>query len=161
MSEAIFLSIYKSHNYVLDADIKGCFDNIDHHQLLQKLNTFPKLYRVIRKWLKAGVMEGETFTRPKAGTPQGGVISPLLANIALHGMELDTKNAFKRELLQHLKKEHNRNDTERALSMLQIIRYADDFVVMHENREITDKSKEFIDNWLKNIGLQLSAEKTR
>lgn len=159
--EAIFLSIHKSNNYALDADIKGCFDNIDHLKLLKKLNTFPKLYCVIKGWLKAGIMEGDVFVRPKRGTPQGGVISPLMANIALHGIEMDTKNALKRDLFQHLKERYNRKDMGRALTMLRIIRYADDFVVMHESRDIIDKAKKYIENWLKNIGLQLNVEKTR
>lgn len=74
--------------YVLDADIRKCFDTIDHDALLTKLQTWPKMSRQIAAWLKAGVMEGSTVTfTDGAGTPQGGVISPLLANVALHGME--------------------------------------------------------------------------
>jgi RNA-directed DNA polymerase len=72
---------------VLDADIAKCFDRINHKVLLDKINTYPRLRRQIKSWLKSGVLDqGEIFPTTE-GTPQGGVISPLLANIALHGME--------------------------------------------------------------------------
>ena len=81
------MAINKKDKYVLDADIAKCFDRIDHKRLLEKLNTYPTLRRQIRAWLKAGVMDGKKLFPTSEGTPQGGVISPLLANIALHGME--------------------------------------------------------------------------
>src|SRR5581483_11347182 len=84
---AIFNIISKQPKYVLDADIANCFNNINHTVLLEKLHTFPSLRRAIQAWLKAGVLEGEVFTPTEAGTPQGGPLSPLLANVALHGME--------------------------------------------------------------------------
>lgn len=84
---AIFNTINAQAKYVLDADISKCFDRINHEELLSKLNTYPTLRRQIRAWLKAGVMEGKKLFPTKSGTPQGGVISPLLANIALHGIE--------------------------------------------------------------------------
>ena len=85
--EAIHSSIKHKDKYVLDADIAGCFDNICHEALLNKLNTYPQMSRLIKGWLKAGVLDGFQFSPTEAGTPQGGVISPLLANIALHGLE--------------------------------------------------------------------------
>jgi RNA-directed DNA polymerase len=84
---AIFNCIRTQSKFVLDADIKGCFDNINHHALLAKLATYPAIRRLVKGWLKAGVMEGMERTPTTAGTPQGGVISPLLANIALYGLE--------------------------------------------------------------------------
>jgi len=72
--------------WVVDADIKGAFDNIDHEYLLQTIGNVPGT-ALIRQWLKAGYMENGVFYPTDAGTPQGGVISPLLANIALHGLE--------------------------------------------------------------------------
>jgi RNA-directed DNA polymerase len=85
--EQIHNCIRRKPKYVLDADIKGCFDHINQTALLKKLHTFPLLSQAIGAWLKAGVLEGTVFTPTEAGTAQGGVISPLLANIALDGME--------------------------------------------------------------------------
>src|SRR6476646_6905869 len=76
----------RRRKWVLDADIKGAFDNIDHDYLLNAIGKFPAR-ELIRQWLKAGYMERGVFHATSSGTPQGGVISPLLANIALHGME--------------------------------------------------------------------------
>src|SRR5258708_39104876 len=82
--EQIQNCIRRKPKYVLDADIKGCFDNINQTALLAKLHTFPLVRQTIRASLKAGVMEGTVFTPTEAGAPQGGGISPLLANIAGH-----------------------------------------------------------------------------
>jgi RNA-directed DNA polymerase len=92
--EAIFSGIHYTAKHVLDADIAKCFDRINHEALLEKLNTFPLMRRLIQNWLKAGVMDGETLFPTDEGTPQGGVISPLLANIALHGFETDITTSF-------------------------------------------------------------------
>src|SRR5919199_1983325 len=83
----IYTVISQKAKYVLDADIAKCFDRIDHEVLLNKLNTFPTIRRQVRAWLKAGVMDNMQYFETSEGTPQGGVISPLLSNIALHGME--------------------------------------------------------------------------
>jgi len=80
--EAIFASIHTQAKFVLDADIAKCFERINHTALLAKLRTFPKLRRVIKVWLKAGVMDGQELFPSMAGVPQGSVISPLLANVA-------------------------------------------------------------------------------
>ena len=73
--EAIFGSIKQRDKYVLDADIKGCFDHIRHAAILSKLATYPAMRRAIRAWLKAGIMEGQEFSPSTEGTPQGGVIT--------------------------------------------------------------------------------------
>ncbi|WP_353838701.1 reverse transcriptase N-terminal domain-containing protein [Moorena sp. SIO4E2] len=75
--EAIFNSIKQKPKWVLDADIAKCFDKINHDALLTKLNTYPSMRRLIKSWLKAGVMDSGTFSPTDEGTPQGGVISPL------------------------------------------------------------------------------------
>jgi RNA-directed DNA polymerase len=157
---AIFNAICLKNAYVLDADIKGCFDNIDHIALLNKLNTFPKLRRVIKKWLRNGAMEGEIFHKSRAGTPQGGVISPLLANIALQGLEYETKKAIYNDLFQHVKKRRYDAGHREAMKSIQIVFYADDFVVIHESEEIILKAKQFIEEWLKGIGLTINQSKT-
>ena len=76
----------KRKKWVVDADIQGCFDNIDHDYLMKSIGNFPAR-KLIHQWLKAGVMDKGVFHETDSGTPQGGIVSPLLANIALHGME--------------------------------------------------------------------------
>jgi RNA-directed DNA polymerase len=94
--KAIYGAISQKPKWVLDADITKCFDQINHEALLAKLDTSPKFRRIVKGWLEAGVMEkGELFPST-AGTPQGGVISPLLANIALHGLEEIINEKFPR-----------------------------------------------------------------
>jgi RNA-directed DNA polymerase len=93
-ARAIYDNLRSKTKYVLDADIAKCFDRINHAVLLQKLNTYPALRRQIKAWLRAGVMEGAQLFPTAEGTPQGGVISPLLANIALHGMETKLVDSF-------------------------------------------------------------------
>ncbi len=123
--EAIFLTIKHKAKYVLDADIAKCFDRIDHKALRAKVATFPSVRRQIKAWLKAGVMDKGVFEETDLGTPPGGVISPLLANMALHGLEERVKQYA--ETLKGGSKKDKRN----ALSL---IRYADDFVGFHEDR---------------------------
>src|SRR5437763_3134413 len=76
----------KTKKWILDADIRGAFDNISHEYLLKTIGRVPGC-ELIKQWLKAGYVDGNVFHKTETGTPQGGVISPLLANIALHGME--------------------------------------------------------------------------
>src|SRR5207245_4372897 len=79
--------VWQGTKWFIEGDIKGCFDTIDQAALLEKMATSPFFARPIRQWLKAGVVDQETFMPTQEGTPQGGVLSPLLANIALHGLE--------------------------------------------------------------------------
>ncbi|MBD2128992.1 group II intron reverse transcriptase/maturase [Microcoleus sp. ZQ-A2] len=144
--ETIFLNVRKKAKYVLDADISQCFDRIDHDALLKKLNTFPTLRQQIKSWLKSGVMDKGVFSDTIEGTPQGGVISPLLANISLHGFE-DFITSFKAE---------GRKGTRPS-----IIRYADDFVILHESEEHIKFLRQKADEWLKIMGLELKPSKTR
>ena len=136
---AIFKAIDLKTAYVLDANISDCFNNIDHQTLLNKLETFPKMYRKIKDWLKSGIMEGIVFQKSLAGTPQGGVISPLLANIALHGLEYETKATLKMDLFNYKKQILGKAAHMHSKNSIAIIRYADDFVVIHESKEIIEK----------------------
>ena len=157
--EAIFSSIYTKPKYVLDADIAKCFDRIDHEALLNKLNTFPTIRRQVRAWLKAGVMDHKQLFPTSEGTPQGGVISPLLANIALHGMEERIKQfAETIDLKDYRGRQQGKRDKRTSLSL---IRYADDFVILHENLTVVQRCREIISEWLKGIGLELKPSKTR
>ncbi len=148
-------ALYKSllqAKFVLDADIAKCFDRIDHKALLQKLNTTPTFRRAIRAWLKAGVMDGPTLFPTEEGTPQGGVISPLLANIALHGLEEAVKSSFPAEM---------RVNGERLQGRPQVVRYADDFVILHHDLGVVEKANQIAADWLTGMGLELKPGKTR
>lgn len=157
--EAIFISVHCKPTWVLDADIEKCFDRIAHTTLLDKLNTFPVLRRQVRAWLKAGVMEGQQWFPSTAGTPQGGIISPLLANIALHGMETQLKQfVYALKLPPH---NGQRTPPSRRLRSLQIIRYADDFVVIHPDRRVIEACQDWLGAWLAPLGLKLKPSKTQ
>ncbi|WP_013322552.1 group II intron reverse transcriptase/maturase [Gloeothece verrucosa] len=157
--EAIYLHLRGKAKYVLDADITKCFDKINHEKLLQKLNTFPTMRRQIRAWLKAGVMDEGKLFPTEEGTPQGGVVSPLLANIALHGMEEIIKSFA--ENPKELKREFSVNNKRDRRKSIALIRYADDFVLIHESLAVVEKGKEIIETWLSELGLTLKPEKTR
>lgn len=118
--ETIYIAINKKAKYVLDADIAKCFDRIDHTALLTKLATFPTLRRVIQAWLKAGIMDGNQLFPTTEGTPQGSPISPLLANVALHGLETALRAAFPNRIVV------NGSHTTRWKPIVN--RYADDFL---------------------------------
>jgi RNA-directed DNA polymerase len=150
---AIFDSIRYKAKYVLDADIAKCFDRINHNTLLDKIKTYPSLRKQIKSWLKSGVMERGNISQTNEGTPQGGVISPLLANIALHGME-DRIKQYAETLKGGISKYNNRQS-------LSLIRYADDFVIIHEDINVILKSQEIITEWLSGIGLELKSSKTK
>jgi RNA-directed DNA polymerase len=119
--EAIFIALGQkgSSRYILDADISGCFDNIAHEPLLAKLPTFTK---TIRRWLKAGSIELGAWQESETGTPQGGIISPLLMNVALDGMErlFEQTSRTGKAIRPASKKGQERG--------VILIRYADDFV---------------------------------
>jgi RNA-directed DNA polymerase len=155
--EAIFTCISKQAKYVLDADITGCFDNINHQKLLNKINTYPAMRRQIKAWLKSGVLDKNIYSRTDKGTPQGGVISPLLANIALNGMEKVVKEVARAS--QHLKF-RGYSDKYKAEKCVNLIRYADDFVILCHNLETIKECEKAIKKWLKEIGLEINEEKT-
>ena len=144
----IFKCLSQKHKWVLDVDIKGCFDNIDHKHLLSLIDG-RTVKSTINQWLKAAVMENQEFQASDIGTPQGGIISPLLANVALDGIE------------GHLYEKLREKYKARYRGQIRVVRYADDFVVMHENKKVIEDSKLIIAEWLKERGLELSEEKTQ
>lgn len=141
---AIFNAIRLKPKFVYDADVKGCFDNIDHTALLEKLQTFPAIRQAIKGWLKAGIMEGQDFTPTETGVPQGGVISPLLMNVALHGLEQTISKIYQKK-------------SEKPL----LIRYADDFVLFHTDVGVLQQAATEIVVWLAQVGLHMNPKKTR
>ncbi|WP_342597263.1 group II intron reverse transcriptase/maturase [Cyanobacterium aponinum UTEX 3222] len=156
--EAIFKSIRQKPKYVLDTDIAKCFDKIDHNKLLAKLETYPTLRKQVKAWLKSGVID-KSWSPTEEGTPQGGVISPLLANIALHGMELEIKKFM--ESVDGRKTFGRRVSKQEKRNSISLIRYADDFVILHHDLNLILKCKEVIEEWLNEIGLELKPSKTR
>ncbi|MEM9924707.1 MAG: reverse transcriptase domain-containing protein [Cyanobacteria bacterium P01_D01_bin.50] len=146
--------------WVLDADIKGAFDNISHEFLLQKIRGLPGS-NTIKQWLKSGYIEEGSYHATKSGTPQGGLISPLLANIALDGLE---------ELLSEYTTEVNylnkiKRGKEywypRTINKFRFIRYADDFVILSHKKEWVEEVIPLIEEWLNKRGLELNREKTK
>jgi RNA-directed DNA polymerase len=152
--KAVQASIQQKAKYVLDADISKCFDQIAHRQLLDKLNTFPKLKHQIQAWLKAGILSGDSWFPTEQGTPQGGVISPLLANIALHGMEEYIQQRFPHRYF-------TRDGKRQVYRQPKLVRFADDFVVLHEDLAVIQECHQAISSWLGTLGLTLHPTKTR
>ena len=155
----IKMSILNKSKFVLDADITKCFDRINHKVLLQKLGITGKIRQQIKAWLKSGVVDQRAFTPTSEGTMQGGVISPLLANIALHGME-----TMLMEFAKTIKMKNSHGYTaswQAKVKSLTFIRYADDFLLIHRDLEVVKRGQELISEWLKDIGLELKPSKTR
>lgn len=138
------------YNYVVEADIKGYFDNIDHDLLLemlrQRVNDRPFL-RLIKKWLKAGVLEEDkSVAKPESGTPQGGSVSPVLANVYLHyAFDLWFQKVVSRNVR----------------GKIFFVRYADDFVCLFQDREDAGMFYEGLPPRLAKFGLELAADKSR
>jgi RNA-directed DNA polymerase len=137
------------HKWVLEADIKGFFDNIAHESILKQLGNFPKI-NLIKGWLKAGFILNGKFNSTDTGTPQGGVISPLLANIGLHGLEtfIKTTNQVKTKWGD-------------IIFPVGVVRYADDFICTAKDKGSLEKTQIQIKQWLSERGLELSTEKTK
>lgn len=149
--EALRLSLNKKEKYVLDANIKKCFDEINHGYLLKKLKTFPKLEKQVAAWLKAGVLD--------KGAQQGGVISPLLANIALHGMEKETIRLTKEYKIIDVS--DRSVDLSTKKQNFGWVRYGDDFVFLSSSLHVVKVIKTGIEKWLRPIGFELNVDKTQ
>lgn len=140
--------------WVVEGDIKGCFDNISHDSLMDTIGNFPAR-KLIQYWLKAGYVDKGVFHETETGTPQGGIISPLLANIALHGLESALG-------IKYLKRKDARgNDTWENRTKRAYVRYADDFVIFCETEEDARKAKAEAESWFLKKGLELSIDKTK
>lgn len=162
------LGAYTQQNedkWILDADIKGFFDNINHDWLLNKLFLHPTLKEFVRLWLKAKILDAGMYTNPITGTPQGGIISPTLANFTLNGLEkavLESIHPITRSKVRRLTIKNN-GRTVKAVSLgVSIVRYADDFIVLAKSKNILVKYiRPAIDNFLAERGLFLSPQKTK
>ncbi len=142
--------------WILEADISGAFDSICHEFLLNKIGQIPGR-ELIKQWLKAGYVEQEIFHATASGTPQGGTISPLLANIALDGLET--------LLMQQIKYLCYTNKTgysyKKKATRYGYVRYADDLLITATSKEELEAIKPVVENWLKERGLELNQEKTQ
>jgi len=131
----------RGYQHVLDADIKGFFNNIPHHVIMNGVSALVadgNILYLVEQFLKAGVLEDGVFTSTDLGTPQGGVISPLLANITLNSLDWALHNAGFR-----------------------FVRYADDFVVLTKSQAKVREAHDLVLQHLASLGLSLSAEKTK
>ena len=137
--------------WVLDADLQGAFDHIDHDFFLGQLGSFPGR-GMIRGWLRAGVMENGRFAPTEEGAPQGGVISPLILNITLHGMETAAGVRYFRR---------SRGGIETAPEAPVLVRYADDLLAFCRTRQHAEQVKQQLAEWLRPRGLGFNAAKTQ
>jgi RNA-directed DNA polymerase len=137
---AVYHRIKFRPQYLLKVDIAKCFDRLDHAALLAKLQAPSSIRQQVRAWLRAGIMEADTFTPTTAGTPQGGSASPLLALIALHGMDAAITQVYPEA---------------------RVIAYADDAMVLHPDRSVLEHCQQLLMTWLADMGLTLNVTKTR
>ncbi len=136
----IFLRLQKGRDkWVLDADIRGCFDNLAHESILESIDTAPNM-ELLKEWMKAGYVYKGIKYDTSTGTPQGAVASPLLSNIGLHGLENLVKS-FKPKL--------------------GIVKYADDFIITAKSKDEIEEILPEVKQWLLDRGLELSTEKSK
>jgi len=136
----------KSPQWILEGDIKACFDRIDHDWLLAHI---PMEKSILEKWLQAGYIEKRVLKPTEEGTPQGGICSPVLANMTLDGME------------RKLREKYPKRPGHGSKGMINLVRYADDFLVTSNSKEtLENEVKPLIEQFMKERGLELSQEKT-
>lgn len=143
-----------SPQWILEGDIKGCFDNISHQWLMENVPT-DKV--TLQKWLKAGYVYKDELFPTEAGTPQGGIISPTLANMTLDGLETAITRKFRLN-----KKTGKCSHSTSSKNQVSFIRYADDFIITGKTKELLENEvKPLVEEFLKERGLKLSIEKTK
>jgi RNA-directed DNA polymerase len=139
------LSTKRAPQWILEGDIKSCFDRISHEWLLANI---PTEKAILRTWLKAGFVNKRVLYPTEAGTPQGGVCSPVLANLTLDGLHRRLLEAFPKP-----KRGYN--------AKVNLVRYADDFIITGDSRELLEQEvRPLVERFLRERGLELSAEKT-
>ena len=142
----IVLSNRGGARWIFEGDIKSCFDRISHEWLMAHI---PMCKTILQKWLKAGFMEKHVFYATEEGTPQGGICSPVLANMALDGLERELRGRYPKASALSRKAKVN------------LVRYADDFIITGSSKKLLEEEvKPLVESFLKERGLELSAEKT-
>jgi RNA-directed DNA polymerase len=149
----LFIKLNKKGNkeWIFEGDFKGCFDNLNHSHIMDCIDNFPSK-GIINKWLKAGYIDENVFHETEAGTPQGGIISPLLANIALHGMEEEIGVRYFYP---------KRDGAQIYPSSVGVVKYADDFVIVCPSKEVAEGMYEKLQPYLDKRGLELEEDKTK
>lgn len=152
--ENLYKKLCKKSNgkyWIFEGDFKGCFDNLGHEHIMDCIQNFP-YKNIIFKWLKAGYVDNNVFHRTEAGTPQGSVISPLLANIALHGMEqeLGVQYRYVNGAGYRLKSDS-----------VAVVRFADDFIILSKSRDKAESMYSKLQPYLKKRGIKLAEDKTK
>jgi RNA-directed DNA polymerase len=144
------LSFKRSPQWILEGDIKGCFDHISHSWMGKNI---PMDKTVLHKWLKAGYVEKRILFPTKEGTPQGGIVSPTLANMTLDGLQQLLAKHFPRQKWK---------DGKKWTPKVNLVRYADDFIITGDSKELLENEvRPLVEGFLKERGLALSADKTR
>ncbi|EPN2091043.1 group II intron reverse transcriptase/maturase [Clostridium botulinum] len=144
------LSSRSTRQWIFEGDFKGCFDNLNHQYIMDCLTKFP-VKEAIYKWLKAGYVDNNSFNDTDAGTPQGGIVSPLLANIALHGIEEELGVKYYLDRGNHIL----------ARNSVGVVRYADDFVIVCKTEDEAMNIFQRLKHYLDKRGLTLAEDKTK
>lgn len=144
------LSSRSTRKWIFEGDFKGCFDNLNHKYILNCLEDFPAKY-AIQKWLKSGFVDNDSFHDTDSGTMQGDIVSPLLANIALHGMEEELGVSYYMDRENH----------KLARKSVGVVKYADDFVIVCKTKEEATSMYEKLEPYLNKRGLTLAENKTQ
>jgi RNA-directed DNA polymerase len=145
-------------DWVLEGDIKSCFDKISHEWILENIPTEKPM---LRQWLKCGCLEGQEFRNTESGTPQGGIISPVIANMVLDGIETMLCRKYKVRKILNGKTVWSGCQQNGCSKRVHFIRYADDFIVTANSQELLEQEiKPMIRDFLTQRGLELSEEKT-
>jgi RNA-directed DNA polymerase len=148
------LSTNSKKKWVFEGDFLGCFDHLNHHWIVEQTSTFPG-NNLIRRWLKMGYIEQDMLHKTTEGTPQGSIVSPLLANIALCGMEEEIDIVYKKTY------KPNGGYTIDPKCKIGRVLYADDFVIVTETKEQAQSMYQKLIPYLQKRGIKLSADKTR
>jgi RNA-directed DNA polymerase len=143
----IVLSNRNAAPWILEGDIRSCFDQISHEWLLVNV---PMDKTILRKWLQSGYMDKHVFYETEAGTPQGGIVSPVLANLALDGLE------------KRLREHYPARTAKSRKAQVNLVRYADDFIITGRTKELLEEDvKPLVEQFMRERGLELSPEKTQ